>query len=96
MSARISGKRIAMIKAQDGHLIVTRSDGPAMKVQSAGTPCISEVKEYLANADPELIFLDLNLPVALGANLLKIVRETSSGKRVVLRPLENAGLQGLA
>ena len=27
---------------------------------------------------------------------LKIVRETSSGKRVVLRPLENAGLQGLA
>jgi hypothetical protein len=43
-----------------------------------------------------MIFLDLNLPVALGANLLKIVKETSSDKRVILRPLEDAGLQGLA
>jgi response regulator of citrate/malate metabolism len=65
-------------------------------VQTVGTSYLSEIKEFLANADPEMIFLDLNLPVALGANLLKIVKETSSDKRVILRPLEDAGLQGLA
>jgi DNA-binding response OmpR family regulator len=67
-----------------------------MRVQTVGTSYLQEVKEFLTNADPEMIFLDLNLPLALGANLVKIVRETSSSKTVVLRPLENARLQGVA
>jgi response regulator of citrate/malate metabolism len=60
-----------------------------MEVQSVGTFYLSEVKKFLADADPEMIFLDLNLPVALGANLLKIVKETCSSRTIVLRPLEN-------
>jgi DNA-binding response OmpR family regulator len=95
MRNRMPEKRIAVIKAQDDRLAVTVSDGLAIEVQAEGTSYLWEVREFLASVDPDVILLDLCLPITLGANLLRILGETSSGKKVVLKPLDNVQLQGI-
>jgi hypothetical protein len=96
MRKRNLNERSAMIKTQDGYLTVTLSDGPTLKVDPSGGTYLPKVKEFLSLAAPDVVFLDLNLPLSLGADLFWILRETSSGNRIVLRPLGNAPLQAIA
>ena len=96
MSKRYLKERSAMIKTQDGYLTVTMSDGPTLVVNPSGRTYLLKVKEFLSSSDPDVIFLDLHLPLSVGTDLLRIIRETSPGKRIVLRPLENARLQEIA
>ncbi len=96
MRKRNLNERSAMIKTQDGYLTVTMSDGPTLVVNPSGRTYLPKVREFLSLAAPDVVFLDLNLPLSLGADLLRILRETSSGERIVLRPLENGRLQAMA
>ena len=89
-------ERSAMIKAQDGHLTVTMSDGPTLVTHSSGASCLCKVAEFLARTDPDVIFMDIHLPLSIGKDLLRMIGETSSGKRVVLGPVENIRLQAIA
>jgi response regulator of citrate/malate metabolism len=84
-----------MINAQDKSLTVSVTGELTMEVQTASTSNLWQVREFLANTDPELILLDLGLPPTVGADLLRIMGETFSGKRVVLRPLANLPLPGI-
>ena len=93
MRAPTRQKRTAVIRAQDDRLAVTVSDGLSIEVQTEGTSYLWEVREFLASVDPDVILLDICLPIALGGNLLRILGETSSGKKVVLKPLGNVQLQ---
>ena len=93
MRTPIRQKRTATIRAQDDRLAVTVSDGLSIEVQTEGTSYLWEVREFLASVDPDVILLDLCLPIAMGRKLLKILEETSSGKQVILKPLENVQLQ---
>jgi DNA-binding response OmpR family regulator len=72
------------------------SDGRTLVANPWGRSYFLKVREFLSLASPDVVFLDLNLPLSLGTDLLRIVRETSSGKRIVLKPLENARLEAIA
>ncbi len=96
MRKRSLSERSAMIKTQDGYLTVTMSDGPTLVVDPSGSTYLLKVREFLSLAAPDVVFLDLNLPLSLGVDLVRILRETCSGNRIVLRPLENARLQAIA
>jgi len=96
MRKRSLSERSAMIKTQDGYLTVTMSDGPTLMVDPSVSTYLSKVREFLSLGAPDVVVLDLNLPLSLGAELLRILRESSSGERIVLRPLENGRLQAIA
>jgi hypothetical protein len=94
MGIDIVKKRIATIEAWEESLAVTLSDGTGAGVRTVRTRYPAVARELLLDTDPEVVYVDLRLPVSVGETMIRTIGESRSCKRLVLRPFERARRSG--
>jgi DNA-binding NarL/FixJ family response regulator len=84
MAHRVTEEQPLVIRARDDHITII-SDHLPEGTQEEAADDFWEVQDILARIEPQLIVLDLALPITVGANLLKLIYETHPSVPVITK-----------